>query len=251
MKSLSSIRIKPSFVRTLVPVLAAAAMLGAASPARAGVLPPNSHAYGKTYGQWSANWWQWFMQHPVAGHPRGGTADFDVSSGQSGNVWFLASPFGTLERKVTVPTGKALFIGLLNAEASDTEYGTLTEADQRSLAEWLADHIANVSCRVDGKLVRNIERYRVQSPQFSFTAPDPWVFSPAPSGPGTAVSDGYFVMLSPLSRGQHTIHITGSFHFDAGELGDDPVDFGLDVTYCIKVVSHGNGQSKDDNCDED
>lgn len=212
----------------------------------ANVLPPHSHPYGKSYGEWSAKWWQWFMEHPVAGHPAVDSPDYDVSSGQHGKVWFLGSPFGTVERTVEIPTGKALFIGLLNAEASDLEDLGNTEAEQREIAEWLADHIAEVSCSVDGKPVKHIERFRVQSPQFSFTAPDPWIFSPAPSGEGTAVADGYFVMLPPLSKGKHTIRITGSFHFDAGELGEDPVDFGLDVTYHVNVKSHGQDQGDDD-----
>jgi len=233
----------------LLPAILVAVLvtLGAGSPAKAsgnggnsGVLPPHAHPYGKSYGEWSASWWQWFMEHPVAGHPGVDSLDFDVSSGQDGNVWFLGSPFGTVEREVTIPAGKALFIGLLNAEASDTEYGTLTEEDQRALAEWLVDHVASVSCSVDGKPVQNIERHRLQSPQFSFTAPDPWIFSPAPSGPGTAVSDGYFVMLAPLSAGEHTIQIAGSFYFAAGELGPDPVEFGLDVTYRVTVSPQGS-----------
>ena len=174
------------------------------------------------------------MEHALVGHPGVDSSDFDVRSGQSGNVWFLASPFGTIQRTVQIPTGKALFI--INAEASDLEYGTVTEAAQRALAKWLADHIVSVSCVVDGNAVGDIDQYRVESPQFGFTAPDPWIFSPAPSGNGTAVADGYFVMLAPLSGGNHTIHFAGSFHFDAGELGPDPVDFGLDTTYKVAVL---------------
>jgi hypothetical protein len=254
MKSPTSNQIKPFLTRGLLPALLVTTMLtfGASPLARAGgssgtpgVLPPHSHAYGKSYGEWSAKWWQWFMEHPIAGHPGVDSQDFDVSSGQHGKVWFLGSPFGTVERTVQIPTGKALFIGMLNAEASDLEGLGATEAEQREIAEWLADHIVSVSCSVDGKPVRHIERFRVQSPQFSFTAPDPWIFSPAPSGEGTAVSDGYFVMVAPLSVGEHTIQFAGSFHFEAGELGPDPVDFGLDVTYKINVGKPGR------DCDND
>lgn len=239
-----------------VTLLATGLVLGGAAPAaahdgghrRAVVLPPNSCPFGMSYGEWSAKWWQWFMEHPVAGHPSVDSPDFDISSGQHGKVWFIASPFGTVERTVQIPVGKALFIGLLNAEASDLEGLGATEEEQRATAQWLSDHIVDVECTVDGRAVRRIERFRVQSPQFSFTAPDPWVFSPAPSGEGTAVADGYFVMLAPLSRGNHTVHIAGSFHFAAGELGPDPLDFGLDMTYNIQVVS---GHGHDDDCDGD
>ncbi len=32
-----------------------------------GVLPPESHPFGKTYGEWSNAWWQWATRyrHPI------------------------------------------------------------------------------------------------------------------------------------------------------------------------------------------
>src|SRR5215213_4315010 len=79
------------------------------------VLPPSSKPYGKTYGEWSAVWWQWALSQPVEAHPFIDDPAFDVTSGQSGSVWFLGTPFGTVTRSVTIPSGKALLIGLLNA----------------------------------------------------------------------------------------------------------------------------------------
>jgi len=245
-------------------LLASALVLGGitSAPADGGagrhvtkVLPPHSHPYGKSFSEWSAKWWQWFLEHPVASHPGVNDPEFDVRSGQKGKVWFLASPAGeTIERSVTIPTGKALFIAMPNAEASNLEdppfFGDTEEA-QREAAEWFADHIVSVSCSVDGKAVRHIERYRVQSPQFCFTAPTPWIFG-ATGGEGTAVSDGYYVMLAPLSKGSHTVHIEGLFRFseDAG----DPftADIPMDVTYQINVAPrHGHAGDGDDDCDQD
>ena len=172
------------------------------------------------------------MEHPIAGHPGIDSPDFDVRSGQTGNVWFLATPFGTVERTVSIPAGTALFISMANAEASSLE-GSVTEAEQRASAAWQADHIVSVSCSVDDASVSNVAAYRVQSPQFSFTAPDPWIFSPAPSGAGTSVADGYFVMLAPLSAGTHTIHLTGLIHFAVADGDPFDGDFSLDDTYHV------------------
>ena len=221
-------------------LLAAGLGFGGTAPARAGqsskVIPPNASPHGQTYGEWSAAWWQWAMELPVDGHPFVDDAGFDVRTGQSGHVWFLAAPFGTVERTCTIPTGTMLFIGLLNAEASDLEGLGATEAERRATAEWIADHIvtSSLSCTIDGKAVANLGSYRVQSPEFSFTAPTPWIFG-STGGDGVAVADGYFVMLAPLSAGQHTIHFGGTFHFDAGELDADPHDFSLDMTYHLTV----------------
>ena len=63
-------------------------------------------------------------------------------------------------------------------------------------------------------------------------------------GPGTSVSDGYFVMLAPLSAGQHTIHFKGSE-------GAAPNTFTLDITYHLTVQPKAVGQLGDDDDDQD
>jgi hypothetical protein len=148
-----------------------------------------------------------------------------VDTGQSGPVWFLAGVFGPAECSGTVPAGKALFFPLADAECStleDPPFHGDTEAEQRSCAKLSADQIvaANLFCEIDGVAVTNLESYRVASPQFEFTAPTPWVFGVV-GGPGTAVGDGYYLLLRPLSLGEHTIHFGG--------------DFGIDTTFHLTV----------------
>ena len=100
-----------------------------------------------------------------------------------------------------------------------------------------------MTCSIDGDAVEHIDYYRVESPQFSFTAPDPWIFSPAPGGKGTSVSDGYFVMVKPLSKGSHTLHYSGTILFTLAADGFDAA-YSLDMTYHLKVApeqcEHGN-----------
>ena len=126
-------------------------------------------------------------------------------------------------------------MGVINAEASDLEGLGSTEAEQRATAEFLADHIVvSPFCTIDGVAVANILSYRVPSPQFTFTAPTPWIFGDT-GGAGTSVGDGYFLMLAPLAVGQHTLHFGGAFHFAVAE--GDPFDFdaSLDMTYHLTV----------------
>jgi len=231
-------------------VIAAALLLSVTSPVWAGkgnvgnpgVLPPNSAPHGNNYAGWSAAWWQWNLAQPIEGHPGLDSPDFDVSAGQSGNVWFLTGPFGTVERTCNIPRNKALFISLANVEVSSLEeapfYGA-TEAEQRAKAKFFADHIVTASlvCTIDGASVRHLDHYRVASPQFEFTAPTPWIFGTT-GGDGTSVGDGYYVLIEPLSKGQHTIHFEALFHFDAGEVpefGPDPLDLPIDMTYDLRV----------------
>lgn len=221
-------------VTKLIPALIVVlGLLFSAVSLHAGVLPLGSKPYGQTYGQWSAAYWQWLFALPVDGHPGTDSPDFDVTAGQSGHVWFLTGPFGTVQRNVTIPAGTSLFISLVNVDASTLEeppfYGA-TAADQLAIANGFADYITDLSFTVDGKPVANIGDFRVTSPQFTFTAPSPWLFG-ATGGTGTATGVGYFVMLAPLSVGTHTIHYTGAFKFS-----DAPEDYiAVDMTYHITV----------------
>jgi hypothetical protein len=204
-----------------------------ASPATPGVFPPQSSPYGKSYSQWSAAWWQWLMSLPLDGHPGNDSPDFDVTEGQSGHVWFLTGPFGTIQRNVTIPAGTSLFVALINVESSTLEeppfYGA-TAADQLAIANGFASFITDLSFTLDGKTVKNIGDYRVTSPQFSFTAPSPWIFGET-GGTGLSTGVGYFVMLTPLSVGTHTIHYTGAFKFS-----EAPEDYiAVDMTYHVTV----------------
>jgi hypothetical protein len=205
------------------------------------VFPPDARPHGRSYAEWSAAWWTWNMEHPVAGHPSIDDPAFDVTSGQSGNVWFLATPvaFGTatppaLTRTITIPRGTALFIGTLAGEMSSNE-GATTEAEQREIANFQADRITDLTCTIDGKSV-DLAAHRAESPQFSFTAPDPWIFSPSPAGVGTAVGDGYYLFVKPLAVGQHVVRYTGRFHFESGIFGPEPFDISADQTYVINVT---------------
>jgi hypothetical protein len=201
--------------------------------AHGGVLPPNSKSFGKSYAQWSAAYWQWLFALPADSNPAIDSPAFDVTAGQSGHVWFLTGPFGTVERNVRIPAGTALYIALVNVESSSLEeppfYGATAE-DQLAIATGFADYITDLTFTVDGKSINNIGDFRVTSPQFSFTAPTPWIFGDI-GGTGTSVGVGYFMMLAPLSVGQHTIHYTGAFKFS-----DAPEDyFGVDMTYHVTV----------------
>ena len=201
------------------------------------VMPANSKPYGKSYAEWSAALWKWGLEYPLTGHPYIDDPAFDFSARQSGPVWFVAAPEGIVTRTVSMPAGKALFLTMRNVEVSSLEappFFGATEAEQREGAKFWADHIVDVFCVIDGKPVANAAAYRFSSPQFAFNAPTPWIFG-ATGGTGTAVGDGYYLMLAPLAKGKHTIQFGGTFHFDAGELAEDPIDLPLEMTLELTV----------------
>ena len=230
---------------TVKSALAAAvlAVLAATAPAQAagrnpnpGILAPGSKPYGHSYGEWSAELWKQAIEHAVDGNPFVTGGCFELS----GPVWALAAPLATATYSCTIPAGKALFVPSLTIECSsleppDSGFHGDTEAEQAECATFWADHIVNLSIEIDGAPVQNLAAYRVVSPQFSFTAPDPNILLVPGGGPGTAVADGYYVMLAPLSKGVHTIRIRGALHLSVAE--GDPFDLDLpsDATFSITV----------------
>ena len=68
-------------------VLLSAASSFANNALQSQVVPPNAIVAGRSYGDWSAAWWQWALSNPVASNPL-----FDhgtCGQGQSGAVFFL------------------------------------------------------------------------------------------------------------------------------------------------------------------
>ena len=232
---------KPALLAVAILSIGSARSIQAANP---GVLPPESYPYGKSYAEWSAEHWKWTYSLAADAHPLTDTAD--VSTGQSGPVWFLGGTWapttdldgnviGIADRHVTVPVGKSLFFPIIDAEASTAEGNGTAEADLRAFANYLVDHAVNLSCTVDGQPLENVEAYRASSPLFSFGPLPANNLLGLPAGTTSpAVSDGYFVMLAPLSKGQHTIHFAGAFVFTQAQDGFD-FSFTLDITYHLTV----------------
>ena len=69
---------------------------------------------------------------------------------------------------------------------------------------------------IDGVRIHNLQDFRVQSPAMSVTYPEDNViqlvlsFLTVPKGTHNPnVSDGYFLIIAPLSKGTHTIRQNG------------------------------------------
>jgi hypothetical protein len=221
----SALLVAVSLAAILTLVLASTTL--AQPSATSHVYPTTAKPFGKSYTQWSEEWWQWALALPAEGHPfiEPGFDCNSANNGQGGPVWFLAlSPMPPLvERSCTIPANTAVFLGLPNVECSSLEKtfpkgtGGQTEPVQRECAQFFANHIvvSSLFCTIDGQEVENLGSFRFLSSQFTFFAPTPWIFG-RKGGTGTAVSDGFYVMLQPLSRGNHTLSCGGEFDFGFG-----------------------------------
>jgi len=193
-------------------------------------------SFGQTYGEWSARWWQWAFSIPAAVNPVLDLTGENCGQGQTGNVWFLAGTFGgPATRTCTIPTGKGIFFPVLNiATFAPFPYETLN--DLRAQAATEIDKFTVLEVTIDHVKLRGLRDLRVQSPVFSLTVPAEGLLGPGscpplvpPASPSQlcnpVVSDGFWVLLSPLHKGHHVLH----FHAEKSD------GFLVDVTYNLTI----------------
>lgn len=202
--------------------------------AQSEVFPIGSKPHGLSYGERSAEWWKWLDGIPKDRNPAADKTGAFCSENQNatGPVWFLAGTWGSKEeRNCTVPFGKSMLVSPIEMLCSTAEHGLTSEEEMRKCAKQDQDKVNLVRVTVDGVDVPDVTDYRVQSPLFNLSLPeDNTIGVPAQETP--AVSDGYFVLLKPLSRGEHEIRSTGPL---ADVTVQGTQNFASDVIYHITV----------------
>jgi type II secretory pathway pseudopilin PulG len=185
--------------------------------------------FGATYGEWSARWWQWLLSIPAAINPNLDGTGANCAQGQEDDVWFLAGTFGgTVTRTCTIPAGKPIFFPLINTIAFKPA-GQETLLDLRRLAADFIDSVTVLQATIDGTAIQNLVNFRVRSPSFTVIAPPGGLVPPGklsvPGNTDPLVSDGYWLLLSPLPAGPHVIH----FHSETSG------GFVVDVIYNLTI----------------
>jgi hypothetical protein len=199
-----------------------------------GIVPPDHSFHGMTYAEWSGQLLQWGIGIPKDIHPLLDTTGEFADVHQSGAVWFLVISSGeTLTRTVTVPSDKFLFVPIISTFWFPTGHGSqdLTLMRQRFAVESEIDSFLSVGtfwCEIDGVAVSNLESYRVSTAPgeaYFVRVPEESLFAVPAGYYGPTVNAGIYLLLRPLSAGEHTIQIFAS----------DNATFTNDVTYNLTV----------------
>ncbi len=175
------------------------------------VVPADFKPYNITYGEWTARWWQWAYSIPKNIHPAYDDTGKNCAQEQNGPVWFLPGTFGhPVTRMCDIPVGKAILFPILNSECSFAEFPNLkTLSELRTCAKTIQDQVTTFYASIDGVLIPNLEKYRIQSPPFNFTLPQNNILGMPSNITTQAVADGNWVFLKPLSPGIHKIVFKG------------------------------------------
>ena len=240
-----------SFVAVLVAVLIGLAagreslsgLAQEATPAAAGVaLPPDAGVDGLDLDAWSARSWQWFFSLPQDVNPYFDATGEICGYGQSGSVFFLSGAEGSVERSCVIPQGVHVFVPLIGSECSTVEpppFFGRDEAELRRCASEAVDHAESavdmsvMAMAVDGERIADLASYRAVTPLFRLWLPQENLLG-SEQTVAESVADGYQVMLSPLSLGEHEVVITVP-----GPQGEEPVT----LTYTLTVVAGSNAEA--------
>jgi hypothetical protein len=203
-----------------------------ASPGGSALAPVNPAAYKEL----SAKWWQWAASFQQTAD--GPFTQASTSCGESqpdGNVYFLAGQVtpAPAERTCEIPAGKRLFLPVINVECSslevDTDFFGGTPAERRACVEDPSFAPSDLEATLDDQpIVPDLQDYEVVSGNFPLTAVDGNPVA-IPPGRGFSVSRGVWLLLAPLSPGEHKIRFTGYFAAPA-------VDFRTTATYHLTIL---------------
>lgn len=176
-----------------------------------GVFPLDSKPYSSKYEDWTIKFWKWLLQFPADINPITDTTGERCGQGQNSTdpVFFLSFlGGGTVGRTCEIPAGKAILIPINVVACFLSEVQTKTEDELHRCAEEDESSNPGLYLSVDGREFKDLQKYRVHSRAFDVNLPQ----NPIGGAPGLdkIVSDGYWVILEPLSAGNHTIHFKAS-----------------------------------------
>jgi hypothetical protein len=199
----------------MVLVLALVAIMPAQASSGGHLFSPSSHPFGNSFSEWNAKWWQWSVQQ---------TSSTPCPTGQSGKVWFLFGSDPAPTFYCTVPAGTGLLIPIINAEWSaaegpcglpiSTSAAVGSEDYLRACAKAYMNGVTHLQVIVDGVTLLDAPAagspYRVGSKQYTLNSVTNNMVGVPPGPNNKSVADGFYAMLQPMSKGEHTVRFLGT-----------------------------------------
>ena len=209
----------------------AACFLMAACGKPSPILEPTETVAGRTSTEWSVSWWQWAYAQPTTNHPLlyEGAGDFCSTGQPAADAFFLGPTFGgSAVRSCTVPANRTLIFPITAGEDGDypTDSMQRTSAQLMQATKANMDSVSSLHLELDGEpliggAVADFARFR-QTASFSVVVPNIpdsivrtyFMIDFAGTIP-LAVSDGYWILMRPLSPGTHTLKFSAELSVPA------------------------------------
>jgi len=182
----------------------------------------NSLPDGRTAAELGVAWWRWVANSPDSTDPLADEEGNLCGYGQAGPVWFLSGSYSTQKvvRRCRIPADRYIFFPVINMMLWDDAEGQSCAQLQNDVRVAI-DTVRGLEVKIDGRPVPDLTQYRYAT-HACFSIPD---------DSDHYASDGYWVLLSPLAPGRHSIHFRGQI----GDDGRTAEDFVQDIEYIIDV----------------
>jgi hypothetical protein len=182
--------------------------------------PADSKPFGKSYQEWAAIWWKFVLENQTKDDTRLMDKDGHLCHvNQTGSVWILpgANSFD-FERSCKIPEGVSLLISPTDGYCSEK---TMKGASIEQIRQCAIDDVAgdHTDAFLDGVKLVDTNATDFVSVPFD-------LYYPPGEGPYKALAGGLYMMLKPLSPGNHTLY---------QEAGQKPL-WGYSVKYNIQVI---------------
>ena len=193
-------------------------------------MPVNGHLQS----DYVNSWWQWAVSMPNRDSPVRDRTGVNCSVNQHGAVWYLAGGYGSslIHRKCTVPSGKYLFFPVINMLYSPSNSSNATTcASVKKNASINNQYLISFKVVVDKHKFVNPVYYRQASKEcFDLSARIPRKKNVPRIYP--SATDGYWIMIKPLSIGSHKISFRAEYNNPNSAYGK----MIQDIQYDLKIL---------------
>jgi hypothetical protein len=175
-----------------------------------GLYATDSYPFEVPYSEWLTKWWQWSMSIPSKEHPRDNFSPEACSAYQEGPVWFLPDQLAEDKaRTCYIPEGHAILVPLAVGECDTGSHGDYPDDDD-SLIRCASEGNDGAIFRVtlDGITLIDLDQYRTSADFFEITRSSTDNVYEGPIGTYRAFAEGYYIMLEPLTAGQHDLTLS-------------------------------------------
>lgn len=181
------------------------------------MVQPGDSVAGKRLNEYANTWWQWTYTMPKEVSPVRDTTGRYCHVGQQGDVWFLAGGYGTskIKRTCEIPAGKHIFFPVINMVYWPRYEGSASCENVKKSAALNNDKLLSIEIELDSMKALNPAKTRIASENcFNLLGLVPKEYNPRNIYP--AATDGYWVMLKPLTKGTHILKFNAMYNRDKG-----------------------------------
>jgi len=187
------------------------------------IVPPEENFRGLSYGDWASVFWNWLL----------------TNLDQRGSVFFLrgnvdleAPVVRTEGETITIYSDVGIFFPIICTVTSELDHPKAISHIMRRRQSAESERTPLVlRAIIDNIEIPNPENYYAETPEFTLSVPKSYPlrkqFKPIfRAGKADAISAGYWILLRPLPKGEHTINFEGA----------DRDGFKTSGIYTIRVV---------------